>query len=194
MMENNMEQRFSDHLLDLWRKHTLGPCGNLLELRLNDAFTRRYLPVIKPTKVEFCNVTDAEAELPDQNFDVIASANTIHRLARPERFLRQAASRLQPGGLLVISTFGPQTFKELAGLVQLPFHFLSMEELKRILSPLLKIEELHDGLITKLFATPADVLNHLNLPGAEQLRNYPLRPDGRAPLTFNPIYLTARKA
>ncbi|MDE6509378.1 MAG: hypothetical protein K2K99_04155, partial [Muribaculaceae bacterium] len=62
---------------------------------------------------------------------------------------------------------------------------------------------LHDGVVTRMFATDVDVIRHLRATGvnarpanvslAGVLPDYPLAADGRAPLTYQPIYMILRK-
>jgi malonyl-CoA O-methyltransferase len=71
--------------------------------------------VIAPNPVDFI-LADAERikDLFDQeSFDLVVSNATFHWFASPEQILCQCRQLLKPGGLLLFSTFGPDTFLEL---------------------------------------------------------------------------------
>lgn len=66
--------------------------------------------------------------------------------------------------------------------------------------------EVTEELMTLTFASPAEALRHVRLTGVNSLgtasspavtrriiTSYPLSPDGSAPLTYQPIYITIRK-
>ncbi len=217
--EASVQQRVAAHLLELWRKHSRDSGGRVLEIGYGDgSFTRMFAPVIKPAELLLWDLVEMPMEgvvtrgcdaevcitsVAPGSFDAIVSASTIQWFNSPARFIRNAASALRSGGLLVLSTFGPATFGELtqAGVVPLPY--LSVETLRASVPESMELLECHDGIITKVFPTPADVLHHLRDTGVNArpvtssvrriLCDYPLRPDGRAALTYNPVYLILQK-
>lgn len=70
-----------------------------------------------PARVDLA-VADAEtAELPNDGFDLIVSNATIQWFESPGRTLARLAGRLRPGGVMLHSTFGPQTFAELRAVL-----------------------------------------------------------------------------
>lgn len=211
--EAGVQHRIADHLFALWQKHGL-TARSVLEIGVgNGYFTNLYAKKLKGTALTLWDIApatpdviqaDAEAELPwfSGRVDAIASASTIQWFNSPAAFLRQCARVIAPGGLAVLSTFGPETFGELteAGVVPLPY--LPEESLRRIIPPEFEILELHSGLIVKTFPEPLDVLRHLKATGVnarpctrpvrEIMNTYPRRPDGRCGLTYQPIYLILR--
>jgi malonyl-CoA O-methyltransferase len=58
-------------------------------------------------------VGDAEAMEWDETFDLIVSNATVQWFGAPEHSFRTLTDHLQPGGWVVFSTFGPDTFQEL---------------------------------------------------------------------------------
>jgi malonyl-CoA O-methyltransferase len=76
--------------------------------------------VIAPNPVDFI-LADAERikDLFEQeSFDLVVSNATFHWFSAPEQILRQCRQLLKPGGFLLFSTFGPDTFLELRALFQ----------------------------------------------------------------------------
>lgn len=215
--ESSVQQRISSHLLDLWRKHSKGG-GRVLEVGCGDgSFTGKFVPVMKPEELQLWDiiscpmdnvltcVCDGETEIMDVaegSFDAIVAANTIQWFNSPLRFIQRAIKRLRPGGLLVLSTFGPETFRELTESGVVPLPYLSLQDYKNAIPEGAELLECHDGVITKVFDNPQVVIRHLQATGVNArtsrfplrrvLQNYPRRPDGRVSLTYNPVYLLFR--
>lgn len=210
--EADVQHRIADHLFQLWQKHGIG--ASALEIGVGSGyFTNLYAKTVKNLTLWDLapgsdNVMQADAEkellkVAAHSFDAIASASTMQWFNSPAAFMHQVERVLKPGGLAVLSTFGVRTFEELtqAGVVPLPY--LSEESLRRIIPAGMKVLELHDGLITKVFKTPLDALHHLQATGVnarptlcplrEVIANYPQRNDGRYSLTYQPIYLILQK-
>lgn len=212
--EADVQQRIADHLFQLWQKHDM-KCRNVLEIGAGGGyFTSLYSPKLKGADITLWDLApcspeviaaDAEKALPRfaGPVDAIVSASTMQWFNSVPAFLQQVHRALSPGGLTVLSTFGPKTFGELTAAGVIPLPYLSEESLRRIIPDGLEILELHSGLITKVFKTPLDALRHLQATGVnarpvsrplrEVIAAYPCRPDGRYALTFQPIYLILRK-
>jgi malonyl-CoA O-methyltransferase len=58
-------------------------------------------------------IGDAETMEWDETFDLIVSNATVQWFGAPEHSFRTLSDHLQPGGWIVFSTFGPDTFQEL---------------------------------------------------------------------------------
>ncbi|MDN4594266.1 malonyl-ACP O-methyltransferase BioC [Polycladomyces subterraneus] len=58
-------------------------------------------------------IGDAETMEWDETFDLIISNATVQWFGAPEHSFRALIDHLQPGGWIVFSTFGPDTFQEL---------------------------------------------------------------------------------
>ncbi len=210
----DVQHRIADHLFALWQKHGI-TARSVIEIGVgNGYFTDLYAPALKDAELTLWDIAparpgvvgvDAECALPqlDAKVDAIVSASTMQWFNSAGAFLDAAARALNPGGLAVLSTFGPQTFNELtrAGVVPLPY--LSAESLRRIAGSGFDILECHEGLIKKLFDTPLDVFAHMKATGVNARRStlplrslldaYPRRDDGRCSLTYQPVYLILRK-
>lgn len=216
--EASVQQRIASHLWSLWQKHGFIP-DSIIEVGAGDGtFTHLYREKYKSARLTLWDMVevswpDAEAIVCDGEteimgaaqgtVDVIASASTVQWFNSPARFVLRAAEALRPGGLLVLSTFGPETFSQLtrAGVVPLPY--LSVDQWRASVPDSMEILELHDSVMTRMFATPVDVIRHLRATGVNArrasvpltriMRDYPLAADGRAPLTYQPIYMILRK-
>lgn len=211
----DIQHRIADHLFQLWQKHGLGS-GRVLEIGVGSGyFTSLYAKKLRNAQLTLWDIAggspdvrqaDAEAVLPEvesNSFSAVVSASTMQWFNSAPAFLSQVERVLTPGGLAVLSTFGPETFGELAeaGVVGLPYY--SEASMRRIVPQGFEILELHSCLITKVFKEPIEVFRHLRATGVnarcsdkslQRLINaYPRRADGRCSLTFQPIYLILRK-
>ena len=72
---------------------------------------------------------------------------------------------LRPGGQVVLSTFGRQTFRELEGIVSPSATYFGREELLTLIPDSLK-PEISDGpSMTVEFESPSALLRHMSLTG-----------------------------
>ncbi|MCM1093092.1 MAG: DUF452 family protein [Lachnospiraceae bacterium] len=149
---------------------------------------------------------DAEsmiADVADGSFDVILSAATVQWFNNLPRFIRTAASKLKKGGVMALSTFGTENMKEITGLTRLPLRYYTLSELEAMVPDccvtLVAVEELR----SMEFASPRDVMLHLNHTGvnglkhvamsyAEILAKYP-RENGVCKLTYHPQYIVIKR-
>ncbi len=223
MSEADVQIRIAEHLWSMCRKH----CGSLNKTPLsileigygNGAMTRLYAPELRPKRLVLWDILDipspfgetaicdgetAIMELAPDSVDMIISASTVQWFNSLPGFLERCAGVLAPGGLVVISSFGPQTFHELTEAGVTPLPYMSLESIRRIVPAGMELLELHEGIITKVFSSPIDVIRHLRSTGVNGrkssvplnkiLTSYPLRSDGRAALTYNPVYFILRKS
>lgn len=214
--EATVQQKASEHLWQLWQKYRPMKGGCVIEFGSGDgSFTRLYEKTLKPTSLvkwdivglpdvsRVCDAETAICDLIDDSVDAIVSANTIQWFNSPARFLDRASKKLRPGGMIVISTFGPETFHELTESGVIPLPYMSTGDYKKSAPETLEILELHDGLTAKLFNEPIDVVRHLRSTGVNArptevslpkiLKLYPRDPQGRVSLTYNPLYIIMRK-
>jgi len=220
--EASIQHLIAGHLWDLWQKHlkSVRPAESLIEIGYGTgALTRLYTHRLRPAdlrlwdiidsqtglpgRIETCDAEIAIGEIPPESVDTIASSSTIQWFNSTPAFLSRAASALRPGGLLAVSTFGPHTCRELVAAGATPVPYPSTGVLRASVPESMEILELHEGILTRIMNSALDVMRHLQATGVNArhdkvslvslLRHYPLRTDGRAPLTYNPIYLLLQK-
>lgn len=153
-----------------------------------------------------CDAETAIRGLPAESADMIFSASTVQWFNSLPEFLRQTARVLRPGGMAFISTFGPETMRQIRALIPQAGHYPDAETLRRMipenLEPVGFLEEIRE----LRFPSPLEALRHVKLTGVnalgsgngaasarEVMRLYPTEPDGGATLTYHPIYISLKK-
>lgn len=152
-----------------------------------------------------CDAETGITKLPDSSSDLIISASTVQWFNSLRRFLSEAARVLRPGGVIALSTYGPDTMREIHEALGTSSRFASPYHLRRMVPSSLAVESLSEERHTTVFDTPLDVLRHMSRTGVNGLtpsatasacrlmKKYPLDSEGKAPLTYNPIYIILRK-
>lgn len=145
--------------------------------------------------------------LVEESYDLILSSSMFQWLNSPAMMLRRCAVALRHCGIIAVSFYGPGTFREIYETVGTGLKYPSPEWMKKIAIECgLDIEVCIAESETILFSTPADALRHIKLtgvnglPGAASpvkarrlLERWPLNVDGKAPLTFIPVYMVLSK-
>lgn len=190
--------------------------GKVLEIGCGTGlFTREYSPKLSPASITFVDITttgpfgvapderyvveDAERwiEKSDEKWDVIVSASAIQWFADIPRFLHLCHGRLNPGGVLAISTFTPGNLEELDTLRPSPLLYPKAENLRRWLERDFSNVAVEEDEIKVEFRSVREMLMHLKHTGV----------GGSAPgsglkisdmahlrtLTYRPVYITATK-
>lgn len=156
------------------------------------------------------DVTEADAELairelPDASADVLAAACCLQWFNSPAQWLRQAQRVLRPGGLVVLSTFGSATLRELSHLTGRSLRLPDIPDLRRLLPEGLGVAACDSGFITLTFPSVMAMLRHLKHTGVNALapasgadvrrvaRSYPTAPDGSCSLSYQPVYMILEK-
>ncbi len=178
--------------------------------------SRDFLPATTGTSIPVSFAPgDGEAiPLPSGRYDLIASASTVQWFDNLPDFIARAARSLAPEGILAVSTFGPENFREITAATGQGLEYYPLSGLVSILNanglqPLIKeewIERQH-------YPTPTDVLRHLRLTGvnavaaerwthsrlrrfeADYRKAYTIEENGTecVTLTFHPIIIIAKK-
>lgn len=120
-----------DYAVPVEGDHSLARTARLSELQLGDAITR----------VEFFTGDACSLDERFGDFDLVFAGNLLDRLYDPESFLHSMQARLNPGGILVISS--PYTLLEeftprenwLAGYGESGEYIRAFEGMKNILEP-----------------------------------------------------------
>lgn len=215
------QRRIANRLVNLAPDDT--PLVSVLELgcgtgMLTHAFLKRFPGVKKLTltdlrpipKVDFSGETanlqcDAEAllyTLKATSFSTVISSSTIQWFNSQQGFFNNLNRILCKGGVALLSTFGPLTFRQLYGLAP-RLEMSTLTGLKSMIPDGLKIEKAEEETIDLEFDNPIDVLRHFHLTGVNSidpsaspfalLRRYPRRDEGKCLITYHPIYLILRK-
>lgn len=195
--------KYVDNLCEVkhWTLNDLGSC--MLE---HGDFRPRYAST--PELI----MGDAEQIDLGMDYDLIISASAIQWFHDGEAFVRSLHNRLRPGGILLLSTFGPENLIEIKTLTGQGLHYHSLTEISDWFRDYTDLQ-LMDEVYPLSFSTPREVLLHLKRTGvtatsahssvwtAERLRTFEHtyteqygQPEGGVPLTYHPIYIVARRA
>ncbi len=148
-------------------------------------------------------------------YDLIVSSSAIQWFDEPKAFLQSLYPRLNKGGILLLSTFGLDNLREVRELTGQGLHYYDTREYNEALQEAgFTVLEATDEHISLYFDSAREVLRHLKqtgvtaLAGGEQANfwtktklaefeaNYQAKfcnLDGKLSLTYQPIYLLARK-
>ena len=136
---------------------------------------------------------DAEAIPYPCELDLIASASTVQWFSDMEKFIKRSAVALAPRGILALSSFGPENFRETkpAGL-----DYLSLPELTGLIeSAGLKITHTEEWTETLDFENPHAVLRYIKTLGLNALSNTSYTKGFDAiQLTYHPLIIIAKKS
>lgn len=153
---------------------------------------------------------DAETLDFPQGTDLITSCSTLQWFADTERFFARCHHFLSDGGILAFSTFGKKNMREIHTLTGHGLEYLSLDNLKVLLSPRFEILYAEEEIVSLPFGTPLEVLRHLKQTGVtgtekrvwtrgrlqsfcdEYIRMCG-NDDRSVSLTYHPIYVIARK-
>lgn len=146
-----------------------------------------------------CDAEAAATQLPDRSLDLIASASTIQWFNSPAAFIRQCRRVLRHGGLLALSTFGPDNFAELAPFINTPLHYPDTSRWRQMLTDAgfsrIDITESHRILT---FPSAAGLLRHIRQTGVNALAQPAAVAQARAilhsgitTLTYHPLCISA---
>lgn len=155
---------------------------------------------------------DIEAlPLPD-DLDLAVSASMIQWISDPRALVRRLCASVRPGGWIALSGFGPDHFPELQtlGSQAAAPSLLPLEAMADLLPPGWTVHEAGSCSRPMWFTSPREVLRHLRDTGVNGRASRPwTRRDldafcqtydqsfgqsGRVPLTYQPVWLIARRA
>lgn len=146
-------------------------------------FTKEWSRYLKPGSATFIDIApcgpfgvaseeeyirgDAEKwlEETDRTFDCILSASAIQWFADIPRFIANAASHLNPGGIFAVSTFLPGNMKELDELRPSPLNYPRLEMLREEMSRNFGESKTESRDIKVSFRSVREMLMHLKHTG-----------------------------
>ncbi len=105
-----------------------------------------------------------------KRFDVIATTSVIQWFEDQTGFLKNCCNHLTDNGLIALSSFGRNNFKEIRALTGVGLEYLSLEEYKQALQPCFEIIKADEEEIRQEFNSPIDILKHLKATGVNSLR------------------------
>ncbi len=216
-----VQNRITALMTEMWLKHGKpGADGNIVEIGTGTGqLTRRYAPLcstcLSMTSVDLTEPSPAlpgrkiacdgelfVRSLPDASVDIIFTASTIQWFNSPREFLRQCARILPAGGTVLLSTFGPDNYREIRSIASSLPRYMSAIHVRAILPEELVIEESHEELCTLEFDTTAELLHHIRQTGVNVTEAAPDKAFGAAlalarsgikRLTYNPVILMLRR-
>ncbi len=161
-------------------------------------FTRIH-SAIKQVHFDMCEIK--KSLLWDKGFDLIASNACLQWLPFSHT-IENLASLLKPDGIILLSTFGEQNYKEIKELIDIGLPYLKIQNLKDELKRYFKILELKDEVLEMRFEGALDVFRHIKNSGANAfkhriylskklLERYEQRFENR--LSYHPIYILMMK-
>lgn len=153
---------------------------------------------------------DAESIMLPQSVDAVVSSSAVQWFHNLPKFSNKAANILNSNGLIAISTFGIDNLKEIRECGGETLKYYTFNQLKEIVSCNFDIIHMEEEHIVELFPTPLSVLKHLKATGvtasnslrwrrSDHLRFQELYSErfttdtNMVKLTFNPIYIIAKK-
>lgn len=152
---------------------------------------------------------DAEKEVFQGSYNLIASCSALQWFADPQAFFAKAHSLLTPDGILAFTTFGRENLHEITALTGQGLSYLSLQEITLMLADQYQVIYAAEERLTKSFATPMEVLYHLKRTGVTGTTSYrwskerlsrfcaeynrQFLSDGLLPLTYHPIYIIAKR-
>jgi len=127
-------------------------------------------PQVADTQIEYLWGDAERLDYPDA-LDLVASASTVQWFEDMERFAQRISGALAPSGRLLLSTFGPENFREIRATTGEGLNYLSLSELcvlfERTGMRILHAEEYTETLV---FATPRDVLRYIKSLGINSIK------------------------
>lgn len=160
------------------------------------------------TGVEFI-AGDAESIVFPGGLDMIVSSATVQWFDDLKAFFAKCSDALTDGGVLAFSTFGKDNLKEIQAVEGRGLEYYGKDELVESLESMFDVAVAEECDVRMDFHSPLDVVRHLKETGVTGLgkekwtrgklmsfsRRYEeLFSDGMSvPLTYNPIWIVARK-
>lgn len=143
-------------------------------------------------------------------YDLIISASAIQWFNEPTKFALNIKNYISPGGIIAVSTYGPQNLREIKEITGNGLNYFSMEEYSKNISQS-DYEILHQEseIIELYFNSPCEILQHIKHTGVngsfrqfwtpKKMSDFTLQYEKfrhhnkTYKLSYNPIYLILKK-
>lgn len=168
-------------------------------------------PILSDSAWEFLPGAIETKQLP-RNYDLIASASVFQWIADTPSLLKKLSDNLAPGGWLILSSFGPEHFRELQAFDTKPctMSYFDSPEWQGLLPDDLVPKRIYQDVQIAKFSTVRKLLMHLRNTGvnanaghhwsrqslAAFEQEYAHRfsdQDQKVCLTYAPVYIIAQK-
>lgn len=185
------------------------------ELYLNDlvADAKPMLEKIVAERVQHLRFLPGPAELQEipEDLDLVMSTSTVQWITDLPGFLQRLAQSLNPGGWLAISGFGSDQFKELRALGRSRgvLDYRNCDDWRALIPRELSVVATHQRPMTLYFQNVLQLLRHLRETGVngrggatwnrrrlavfEHDYRATFESGGSIPLTYDPVWIIARK-
>lgn len=215
-----VQSTVAGHLDALWRRHDDGRrYKRIIEVGAGTGlFTHRYAADRQIGSLELWDIADysgcdtvagavrrqTDAELaiisePERSADAIVSASTLQWFNSPARFMQRCGRVLTSGGMMVLSVYGPDTFREIAHLQTARLPYMTLEQWCASIPQELQLIEAYEEKIVSDFASAKALVEHLRGTGVNAVGGNSIAAARflvnlkAAELTYHPIYLLLYK-
>lgn len=205
-----IQRDVAEKLSLLWERYQARCVDTVIEIGPGTGlFTEMYSRWLRPSRLELwdladipetlpgvhktCDAERAITSIPDKSIDAIVSASAIQWFDAPKRFIAEAARALRTDGILAISTFGPENFREIR-----KSYYPSLAEISRWINDSgMEILHAEEYLQTLEFDTPGHLLEHfrstgVNARGGNRIHEaMRLMRNGINTVTYHPVIVLA---
>lgn len=215
VVQEPMALRLAEALAEATKGQSI---GDMLEIGAGEGlFTLKYMKFISPANLLLCDIRPIADPLPGthiqadgellvrklkpESTDILATSSTIQWFNSIPLFINECKRIVRQGGTIAISTFGPQTFKEINPLIPSPLSYPSLKMLTELLSDGFDILTAEESTESLQFKSTQKLLEHMRLTGvnsaapnnsrltsARQILRH-----GITRLTYQPIFIVGRK-
>ncbi|MCM1484035.1 MAG: DUF452 family protein [Muribaculaceae bacterium] len=181
----SVQEHMAAHLGAMWPDCGI-PEGRIIEIGAGSGMlTREYQQRVKSENVELWDIADIDSSLPGRHVicdgesaicsvaagsvSAILSSATLQWFNSPMLFVRRAYDKLMPGGIMLLSTFGPENYKEItAGMT--PLRYVPVQAWRELASELPGMDiTVEEEVLVETFDTPRSMLRHIRLTGVNAL-------------------------
>lgn len=167
--------------------------------------SQKYIPPCENLKFDASD--GEELIVQDESLDIISSASVVQWFRDLDGFVARMAKGLRSGGVLAISTFGPDNFMEITATTGDTLNYLTLSEFTLIAKRHgLEVVVAQQWVEKMTFSAPIEVLHHIKATGVNAISSKRwthrdlLEFENRynelynpVTLTFAPIIIIARK-